>query len=648
MLCKIESTTPFNLGEIKEEIILDKINIKYNLLIQPGNNTEMLISYGNGGSFLFSYPIVLNFYSNDSLIINYYSKGNMEIRGIKLNPDSNNDLKCDNLKNLKKCIVTKDHFNGKQDGYFYTHHKNYDEKYIISYELSPIQVILPKDKKMIIRISNKDNEKTINIGQKGILSLITDYKDIQNIFESSDIEEKTSNKAIFSDNINNDYTSNCYLWKPEGEKLRLICKFDDSIKGQNIKLNKYSFVYKDYTITILSETYVNITQLNSDISFLYSDKQEIKIDDKKNEYSLIFKKGVYNKEPLILFKEDMILKNTYLDCIEEIKEIKCTIKKDKLLQLLSVNNEIFYLSHMTGNNGILAFNDVLDIKVKYENVAKKDIYLSLTKLLTPKIDKNSFFIFETNITDIAQLTTNYFTIDTKTNDIIKCLFKKNSEQKEDKLLLVCNGESKSTYSFSITEKINLDNANILYNFKIAENKEIYTIDVSNEEGAKIISVYPESLDFSSNDKLILKYQTENPEKLIDIKLNNDSSSVLDCINKIGVKECTVPKNHFNESGYYYTYHKNGFGDISISYEIPRIFITLNNEKKDDGSKDKNYTGFIIAAGVLGLILIIIIIYLIVRCIRRRNSDLDSFSKKIDKLFGDDGNVELQPDGEMLE
>ena len=118
------------------------------------------------------------------------------------------------------------------------------------------------------------------------------------------------------------------------------------------------------------------------------------------------------------------------------------------------------------------------------------------------------------------------------------------------------------------------------------------------------------------------------------------------MDKPGIKQCIVPKNHFKESGYYYTYHKNGFGDLSISYEIPKIKITLNNEEKD--SEGNNYTGIIIAASVIGIILIIIIIFLIVRCIRKRNSSLDAFSKKIDKLFGDEANVELQPGGEILE
>ena len=572
----------------------------------------------------------------------------MDIKGIRLDPNANNDLKCENINNLKKCTITKEHFNTTQDGYYYTYHLNHQDNYIISYELSPIQVVLPEENEIIIRITNADNKNIINIGQKGFFSLITDFLDVQNIFDTSDIEEKTTFQTVFSDSNNNNYNVNCYLWKPKGEKLRLICKFDENIKDQSIKINGHSFEYKENVIVLFSEDYLKINQLNSSISVLYHDKQEIIIDDKNNEYALSFKKGIYNKEPLILFKGDMNLKNIYLDCKDETNEIKCTVKKDQLLQLLSSNGEIFHLSQLTDNYGMLTFNEIFPITIKYENVAKKVIYLTLTKLLTPKIDKNSFFIFETNVTDISILTSNYFNINTRANDVIKCLFKKNSEQKEDKLLLVCNGENKSSYILNIAEEIDVNEANILYNFKIAANEEIFTVTVSNEEGAKITSVYPESLDFSSNDKLVLKYNMDTPEKLNDIKLNNDSSSALECIDKTGVKECTVPKNHFKDDGYYYTYHKNGFGDLIISYEIPRIKIALNKEEENNNDSNNYSNAIIIASVIVGLILIFVIIFLIVRCVRRRKTNLDNFSKKIDKLFGDDANVELQPGGEVLE
>ena len=66
------------------------------------------------------------------------------------------------------------------------------DKYIISYELSPIKVNLSESKEIIIKITkeNNPNENSFSIGQKGVLSFITDSIDSKNIFDSSDLKEK--------------------------------------------------------------------------------------------------------------------------------------------------------------------------------------------------------------------------------------------------------------------------------------------------------------------------------------------------------------------------------------------------------------------------------------------------------------------------
>jgi hypothetical protein len=103
------------------------------------------------------------------------------------------------------------------------------------------------------------------------------------------------------------------------------------------------------------------------------------------------------------------MKNIYLNCIEEEKEIKCPIKKDKLIGILSESGEKFCLSQFTESKGVLKFENVLDIIINYENVEKKNIILSITKLLTKSVKKNSFIALETNTDeDIQIITTNYF------------------------------------------------------------------------------------------------------------------------------------------------------------------------------------------------------------------------------------------------
>jgi hypothetical protein len=173
--------------------------------------------------------------------------------------------------------------------------------------------------------------------------------------------------------------ADCHLWKPIGDNLRLICKFNDNLKGQRLKPNdRFIFVYKDYSIIIASKNNIYINQLNTSISFLYSDKQKININETTSEYNLVFKKKEYYKESLILYKEGNDMKSIYLTCIEEEKEIKCSISKDKLVEILSKSGEKFYLSQLTESEGIQKLENVLDIIINYENVEKKNIkYLKL-------------------------------------------------------------------------------------------------------------------------------------------------------------------------------------------------------------------------------------------------------------------------------
>ena len=162
-----------------------------------------------------------------------------------------------------------------------------------------------------------------------------------------------------------------------------------------------------------------------------------------------------------------------------------------------------------------------------------------------------------------------------------------------------------------------------YNFNLAaiQNNEYFTI--TNKEDAIIYSVYPEELDFNQNDSFIIRYEVDYPEKLIDIKLNNDSSSELECKNLKGIKECIVPQSHFKNSGDYYTYHTNSLGYKSISYEITTIKITL---KRSDESDD--YFIYILSGSIVGGLLVIgIIIFIVLRCKRKRLGS-DALKNKI--------------------
>ena len=635
LLCSVnmEEEAIISLSEIKEEIILTEIHSKYNFYIQPVKNDEKIILKGEGSFPMFTIQKTLDFSKNDELTLELILGMPYNTKSIKLNLDSDEELKCNDLfDTIKKCIVPKSHFVNKESGYYFIYHLNHLNKYIKFYEYSPIQVIFSNE--LILKIKNIDDKDSIKIGQKGVISFITDFEDIYNIFDS-EIETKIINVQFSGNNKN--YTTKCHLWKPLGEKLRLICQFNENIDAQKLKLIKFIFDYKDFNIAILSEEDLRINQLNSSISFLYSDKQIIYITNTNTEYNLVFKSKIYNKESLILYNEGNNMKNIYLNCIEETNQIKCTIKKDELVGILSKSGEKFCLSQVTKEEGIITFNNVLDIILNYENVDKKNININIIKLLTPKVDKNSLIAFETNIDDIPIITTDYFIVNLKKNDVTKCHFKKHSNQKDDKLLLLCIADTPGEYIFDINEA-NLDNLNILYSFKKIETKTSEKVTISENEGTKIISVYPDSLNFTSQDELIIRYHIENPGKLKNIKLNNNSTSYLECKDKNNIKECTVPKSHFKESGYYYTYYTNSFETNVISYEIPKIQITI--KKEDIPGTNKNLVGIIVGPIVGGIVLIAAIVFIVIYAKKKKDNSRE--------INGISGNILPKEQVELLE
>jgi len=577
----------------------------------------------------------LDFYNYEEINITFYLKDFFDYNFIRLSPDSDTDLLCNHYGNIVKCLINKNHFNGKKTGSYYTYIKNKLGEYKISYELSLINVELPDSDETIIRIKNVVNKDSIKIGQNGIKSFITDFKNSDNIFDISYFENKTMITMTFSSLIYL-YSADCHLWNPIGENLRLICKFRENIKTQKLELNRCTFNYKERKISLVSKKDLEINQLGSTISFLYSDKQAININDTVTEYNLVFKEELYNKEPLILYKDDNNKRNIYLSCVEENKELKCTISKDNLVRILSKSGERFCLSQLTESEGILKFDNVLDITINYNTVVKKNIDLTITKLLTESVEKNNYIAFETNTNEnIPFITTDYFNLSTNKNNVMKCLFKKSNNQQDDKLILLCDADTPGIYRFDISE-IELKNLNILYSFKILEAHINQKVTVSEKEGTKLLSVYPDLLDFTSKDILTIKYQTDNPERLKDIKLNLSSTSSLECKDKNSIKECIVPQNHFNISGNYYTYYTNSLGQV-ISYEIPKVQVIVKNIEIP---KKKVNVGLIVGCVVGGVVLIVAIIVIII-VVKKKRARLNEINEgKIGKILPKSDQVEL--------
>jgi len=625
-----QTKTKYSLGENKTEVILNNIHIKYNFRIQPVNRPEEFTMKNDRIGVSIRYPTKLDFNKSDLIQIYFILNEPRNFRGIRLNPESE-ELDCEELNyKFKKCLVPKTHFYLKQSGYYYTYYLNGENGLNIYYAISPFLVSLPKGDVLIINIKKEDNKNIIKIGNKGTISLITDYYDSNDIFNSSDIEENTKFKAEFFGNKN--YEANCRLWKPKNEKIRMICKFDKNLENGNIKLNRVFSEYKGKNFTIYSDDNFIVEQLNSNIAFLYADKQEIYINNNTDSYEIIFKKDAYYNEPLMLYKNEM--KKINLECNEQEKQIICNITKDKLLEILSYNGENYYLAQLTNSEGLYIFDSVLNITINYNNIEKKDIYINIEKIHTEFTEKNNFIVYETNITDINRIITDYFILASERNDNLECIFKSNNQKNknDEKLLLLCKALIPGKSSLGEIKKINLTQINILYNLIIvnSKNEEEYTI--SDKQGTIISLVYPEELDFNSNDSYIIRYATDYPERLKGIKLNIESSDELKCEDKNGFKQCIVPKNHFNQEGYYYTYYNNSFGNKSIAYEASTIKIIILKENNSDSNNNNNLAGIIAGCVAGGLVLIAIIVFFIVRYYRRKNSTIDGFSGKSENML----------------
>ena len=150
-----ENNITIALSEIKEEITLNNMHGKYNFYIQPLKNNDKITINGKGSPLTIIIPKRLNFSASETISIDLLLDSN-NTKGIKFNLNANKDLECENKQTfIKRCLVPKSHFENKQNEYYNIYHLNHVNKYIKYYELSPIQVILPKD--------NGGSTKTINL-----------------------------------------------------------------------------------------------------------------------------------------------------------------------------------------------------------------------------------------------------------------------------------------------------------------------------------------------------------------------------------------------------------------------------------------------------------------------------------------------------
>ena len=427
-----------------------------------------------------------------------------------------------------------------------------------------------------------------NIGNKnGMLVFISKYNDTSNIFDLNDIEEKsyfTVNTTYT--NTSNIYPLRCRLWKYR-QMMYLLCNIEISSSDENIEVRKkHTFEYKGYNVIIDFYAYnLQIHRYEGNIPFLYNLKEEtINVEESQQTINFEFKVDSYNNEPL--FYLDSILYMMKIDnCKMESKTLKCEILKKNFDVVAKENNNIYivYLAFFHGGLGMFQF--VNPININYPNIAKEDIYLSLENIKENIVDSGTFITFETNIRTFPKIKTKFFPI-TLWKEENSCDFIKH--ENSDSLYMVCRTDyTNGNFTIGEIKQYILNDIHYQYNFIIQPKNLDVNISILNKLGSSLIKVYPDTLDFTSEDSLDLYINRDSgiDDRInFNIRLNKDGSD-LNCVILEYGKKCTVPKSHFlgKKGGYYYIYHKDSLGNYLAYYENFGVKVILGGEDDTDNS-----------------------------------------------------------------
>ena len=148
------------LKEIENVYLLKDINIKYNFILLPVNINQKIqvLDDTNSYSYIsYFYPNILNFELKNSFEIDLIMLYPEKVNGITFNEDAE-DLKCENFIEKKRCIVPKEHFKGKKDGYYYIKYDNLLlNKKFSSFMSNPMTIIVSKKEEETDKETKTDN-----------------------------------------------------------------------------------------------------------------------------------------------------------------------------------------------------------------------------------------------------------------------------------------------------------------------------------------------------------------------------------------------------------------------------------------------------------------------------------------------------------
>ena len=330
------------------------------------------------------------------------------INNIRINKDGE-DLKCTDQESIKKCIVTKEHFKDKENGYYLINYKNNYDKYVAIYDSFGIDITLPDEPEPSI-IINVNIDTSFNVGtENGIFGLNTNTKDEENFFDDSDIEDNTNFELQIISKKSNTYNINCRLWKNYENYIVVFCGLTESLsEDEEFSINNnINIEYNSKKVEIKFDiNSLELYKIEGKLPFIYSKSQEIAITEETTKIEMSFKINSYNDEQLFLevHKQGIL---TMEKCEKESNNLKCEISKNNLDVLAKVVDELELL-YLDKSRGSIQLIFVGIIKINYQNINKEDVYFKVNQLMNNNIEQGTYINFETNVTNIDKIKTTTF------------------------------------------------------------------------------------------------------------------------------------------------------------------------------------------------------------------------------------------------
>ena len=202
----------------------------------------------------------------------------------------------------------------------------------------------------------------------------SNYKDSNDVFDSDDIEEKTSFEMeiliLFTNPLR------CKFWKGEEKYIFSICNLKGGLKRDEIiTISNYKYLeYKGYNVKLEFNTpYTYLYKISSDVPFLYSDIQKFNIQENHDNINLRFQFESYNNEPLVIINQNKALVPLE-NCKTSGKILNCEILKEKLDKVSNTNNT-YQLRYYHDILGSKFFSSTGNIYILIMKIPLKKIYI---------------------------------------------------------------------------------------------------------------------------------------------------------------------------------------------------------------------------------------------------------------------------------